>query len=359
MGHPLVTVLVPAYNEELCIKKTLQSLLVQSYSNLEIIVINDGSTDRTKEKVNEFLREHEKEINKKRRKSNWEFIFIDQKNTGKAGAMNKGLSKSQGEFITSIDADSYLSRSSIESILKYFDKDNVGAVAGNIKGISHNKFIGYLQTVEYELGVNIFRRAQATLGNVMVTPGAFSCYRRKALKKFEDGTVTEDFDTSIRILERGYKIVTASDAYAFTQVPLSYSDLIKQRVRWQQGGLEVFAKHLFHSKRFLVKLEWVFTFFYTFYGTFTKVLSFLIIPFIVIDKELILPALAIFYGYTIIINTILFSLVYSKIRDIKVFLLIPIYSLYFYTVILYSTFVGQLVAMQNKKKWEKLKRYHM
>ncbi|GEM_PF-2016189 len=356
-GRPLVSVIIPAYNEEVCIEKTLLSCLHQSYHPLEIVVVNDGSTDNTKEVIEKFKRMYEHNIYQKGMK----FKVIHQKNQGKARALNTGRIYAHGEYLVTIDADSYLHHLAIERILRYFSSPKVGAVAGNIAAISHGEFLGWMQKVEYELGIYFLRESQAALGDVLVTPGAFSAYRKKAVKKFEEGTLTEDFDSSVRMLERGYKIVMAPDALCYTQVPLSVSDLIKQRIRWQQGGLEVFAKHALHKKRLSASIEWFFLFFFGFYGLFAKLLGLVLIPLVFISGGYLafLSYLGIFLFYSLFVHSLQFLIASIKSPDKKAVLATPFFIVYYYTIVMYAVLVAQILVFRGRLKWEKLKRYRM
>jgi cellulose synthase/poly-beta-1,6-N-acetylglucosamine synthase-like glycosyltransferase len=355
--HPLVSILVPAYNEEICIKKTLNSCIHQTYPNFEILVINDGSTDRTLEEVKDFERKNKKYLIKK----NILLKILNQTNQGKAKALNNGKDNAKGEFLITIDADSYLSAYAIEKIMGYFTSEDIGAVAGNIIAVSKNSLLGYLQKVEYELGIHFIRNSQSSFGSVIVTPGALSAYRKKAVKKFEEGTLTEDFDSSIRILERGYKIYMAGDAICYTQVPLSFSDLIKQRIRWQQGGLEVFSKHMFHNKRATVSLEWIFLFLFGFYALFSKVIALIYIPLLIIYSGYMSFVIFIiaFIIYSILIYSLLFFIVSFYSKDRKAILVTPIFITYYYTIVLYASLVAQILVFKGgNQSWEKIKRYH-
>lgn len=354
--YPLVSVLVPAYNEETCIEKTLTSCIHQTYPNLEIIVINDGSTDKTLNVVDNFKKKYESYLNYR----NIDLGTIDQKNQGKAKALNNGKKQARGEFIVTVDADSYLNSHAIEKIISYFSSEEIGAVAGNIVAISKHSLLGYLQKIEYELGIHFIRNSQSSLGNVIVTPGAFSAYRKSATKKFEEGTLTEDFDSSIRILEKGYKILVAPDAVCYTAVPLNISDLIKQRVRWQQGGLEVFSKHLFHKKRFSVSLEWTFLFLFGPYALFSKVLALFAIPLLLISSDYTSLSFFIisFFVYSLFIYGILFSIVAHYSHDKKAVLAVPLFIIYYHTIVLYSVLVAQILLFKGgSRSWEKIKRY--
>ena len=178
--YPYVSILVPAYNEKECITKTLKSCITQSYPNLEIIVIDDGSTDNTLKIAKQFHKEHKAILHKK----NIAFKIVHQANKGKAKALNTGLKNSKGLFLMTIDADSYLSTRGIDTIMRYFTDKKIGAVSGNIIGLSKHKILDYIQFLEYELGVQFVKKAQSITGDVTITPGAFSVYKRKALKRF-------------------------------------------------------------------------------------------------------------------------------------------------------------------------------
>ncbi len=352
--YPLVTILVPAYNEEQCIARTLYACITQTYPNLEIIVIDDGSSDNTSQIVEEFQNKYAAYLNKHKIL----LKLIRQTNQGKARAMNTGLESSRGEFVLTIDADSYPKYDALIKIMKYFVNDSIGAVAGNIIGVPRKKLLHYLQYVEYEFGILFMKIAQSATSDVTVTPGPFSIYRRTALKRFEEGTITEDFDTTIRILERGYRVVEGPDALCYTQLPQNCSELVKQRVRWYKGGLQVFAKHYSQSKRPSAHLEMVFLFFFGFYGLFIRMASFIIIPtMFFVGVEYALYAILAFFLYSFFIIFLQFIPVYGRLRDKKIFLVIPLFVVYFYTIILYACIVGQIQIFKDNTNWDKLKRY--
>ncbi|MBU2616902.1 MAG: glycosyltransferase family 2 protein [Nanoarchaeota archaeon] len=346
LKSPFVSILIPAYNEEVGIAKTLDSCLSQSYPYYEIIVINDGSKDRTADLVGGFVKKYGGHIK-----------LINQTNKGKAKALNTGLKHARGKFVITVDADSKLHPHAIERILSKFSSDKIGAVAGNVVGISHGSLLGYIQRLEYYVVTHYLRYSQSTFGSVIITPGAFSAYRRCALRKFQEGTLTEDFDSSVKILEEDYEIVSAPDALCYTQVPLNVSDLLKQRIRWHRGGLEVLSKHLFHKRRFLVSLELFFIFFFGFYGLFPRILTFVIIPLMLLSSEgfPFLTWLLFFLGYSSFVWSI--NLLLAKEKDIKAYLVSPLFILYGYTIILYAILAGQILVFSKNRGWGTLQRY--
>ena len=352
--YPLVTILVPAYNEEKCIARTLYSCIAQTYPNFEIIVIDDGSTDNTQRVVKAFKNKYKTKLKKRK----IQFKLIRQRNQGKARAMNTGLEYSKGKFILTIDADSYPKHDALKKIMKYFSNKSIGAVAGNIIGVPKRRLLHYLQYIGYEFGILFMKVAQSATSDVTVTPGPFSIYRREALKRFEEGTITEDFDTTIRILERGYRVVEGPDALCYTQLPKNCSELVKQRVRWYKGGLQVFAKHFAQGKRLSAHLEMALLFFYGFYGLFIRVASFLIIPTMFLwGLEYAFYSLLAFFLYSFLLIYIQFIPVYRRLRDKKIFLIVPLFVFYFNTIILYACLVGQIQIFKKNVKWDKLIRY--
>ena len=347
-NHSLISILIPAYNEEVCIEKTLKSCLHQTYPRKEVIVVDDGSTDNTLKKVKDFISKNKNTISKKQ----LTIKTISQKNQGKAKALNTAKRQALGQILVTIDADSHLHSHALDKIIKYFSSKEIGAVAGNVIAVSNKSLLGYLQKIEYELGVHFIRNSQSAIGNVMVTPGALSAYKRDAISHFEEGTLTEDFDSSVRILEKGYKIVMAPDALCYTQVPLSIGQLIKQRIRWQQGGIEVFAKHIFHKKRKSVTIEWIFLFIFGFYALFSKIIALFVVPLFTNYQGLTtaLTYLGLFYTYSIIIYVILFSFVYHYSHHKKSILAVPLFIIYYHTIVLYSVLVAQILALKGVNK---------
>ncbi len=287
---PSVSVLVPAWNEEVGILKTIQSILNTHYEDLELIVINDGSTDRTHELVSAFIQRHNtytQDIANSAR-----IKYLNLKNGGKAKALNEGLKQTSGEFVMTIDADSIMDRNAITKMLKRFGNKKVGAVAGNVIVGNRKKSIALLQQLEYLYGF-FFKRADSLFGAVYIIGGAAAAYRKSTLDAvggFDDKIITEDIEMSTRILAHGFETRYAADSVIYTEGPSEWKCLCQQRLRWKYGRLLTFIKHraLFFNRK-LGK----------------PYLTFLLLP-VAIYAELCLLfeafLLAIFYGYTIYTN---------------------------------------------------------
>ncbi len=229
----LVSVIVPAYNEEKAIGKTIESLLRLSYPNKEIIIVDDGSSDRTLE----VAKSHAKGDLMK---------VIAKPNGGKWDALNAGIRQAKGEFVVCIDADTLLDQNAIQHLVKHFRDPKIGAVAGNVKVGNRSGVLTKLQALEYVVGINLHRRSEAHLQNVTVVPGPIGAFRASVLKEvglFEGDTFAEDADITVRILKAGYKTVFEARAFGYTEAPKSMHSLAKQRYRWYRGSFQVLSKH--------------------------------------------------------------------------------------------------------------------
>ncbi len=229
----LVTVIVPAYNEDKALGKTVESLLKLSYPNKEIIIVDDGSTDRTLEVARNYAK-------------NGVIKVVTKANGGKWDALNTGIKAAKGEYIVCIDADTVLDQNAIQHLVKHFRNLRIGAVAGNVKVGNRRSLLLKLQALEYVVGINLHRRSEAYLQNVTVVPGPIGAFRASVLNEvglFEGDTFAEDADITFRILKAGYRTVYEPRAFAYTEAPKSMVGLAKQRYRWYRGSLQVLSKH--------------------------------------------------------------------------------------------------------------------
>jgi len=231
---PPVTVLIPAYNEEAVIVDTVSAALTSDYPNLEILVVDDGSKDRTAEMVrNEFGRDRRVRL-------------LEQSNRGKPSALNHGLSEASGEIIISIDADTIVDPQAIPRLVRHFANPAVGAVAGNVKVMNRNRWITRWQALEYITSQNLEKRAFDLLNCIPVVPGAVGAWRTDVLRDhggFSGETVAEDTDLTLTIRREGWKILYDEDAIGHTEVPETIDTLIRQRFRWTFGTLQAVWKH--------------------------------------------------------------------------------------------------------------------
>ncbi len=230
----LVSVLVPAFNEEAVIAKTIESLLASDYQRLEILVIDDGSPDRTSEVVRERFADNPR------------VRLFRKENGGKAMALNYGMRQAQGEVVVGMDADTVFAPNTVGLLARALRHPKIGAVAGNAKVGNRINLVTSWQALEYITAQNLDRRAFALLGCITVVPGAVGAWRRDVVEKlggFSHDTLAEDQDLTLEVLRAGYKVAYEEDAIARTEAPDTLGGLAKQRFRWSFGTLQCMWKH--------------------------------------------------------------------------------------------------------------------
>jgi cellulose synthase/poly-beta-1,6-N-acetylglucosamine synthase-like glycosyltransferase/peptidoglycan/xylan/chitin deacetylase (PgdA/CDA1 family)/spore germination protein YaaH len=234
-GAPFtVSVIVPAYNEEKVVVRTVKDILASTYPDLQVIVVDDGSQDRTSDVLREAY------ANEPR------LTLMRVPNGGKANALNAGLTKAQGEIVVALDADTQFSRDTIARLVRWFSDDKIGAVAGNAKVGNRINMITRWQALEYIVSQNLERRALAALGTLTVIPGAVGAWRKTALLElggFTSDTVAEDQDLTISLQKAGWRVMFDNSAVAWTEAPATFRGLAKQRFRWAYGTLQCLWKH--------------------------------------------------------------------------------------------------------------------
>jgi len=231
---PSVTVLIPAHNEESVIVQTINSVLLSDLKDLHIIVVNDGSTDRTGELLDtNFSRGPRVRI-------------IHQVNRGKAAALNLAMSLADTEIVVTIDADTEIEPDAISKLVRHFSDPKVGAVAGNVKVGNRSRWLTRWQALEYITSQNMEKRAFDLLNCITVVPGALGAWRKKAIEAaggITADTVAEDADLTIAIRRLGWRVSYDEEAVAWTEAPETAGQLIRQRFRWTFGTLQSFWKH--------------------------------------------------------------------------------------------------------------------
>jgi poly-beta-1,6 N-acetyl-D-glucosamine synthase len=234
--RPLVSILVPAYNEGAVIQASIRSLLKLDYPRFEIIVIDDGSTDDTCRKARAFEGRH----------GHASVRVIRKVNGGKARALNAGIAAARGSLVLCMDGDSTLHPKTLRRAVRHFASNAVGAVAGNVKVVNRTNVWTNLQALEYIEGLNMVRRAQGFFRAVNIIPGPIGIFRRSALERvggYDPDTFAEDCDLTLKLLVDGWQIPFEAEAIAFTEAPERLQDLLKQRYRWTRGILQAIRKH--------------------------------------------------------------------------------------------------------------------
>jgi cellulose synthase/poly-beta-1,6-N-acetylglucosamine synthase-like glycosyltransferase len=238
--NPFVSIIIPVYNESKVIVDSIKSLLRLNYLNYEIIIVNDGSTDDTKEIAESIVGIRDGKY------SRIKVSLINKPNGGKASALNAGIKQSQAEFILCMDGDSELSPDSVKMAVRHFKNPEIGAVAGNVKVLNRGQFLTDLQALEYVEGLNMARSAQSFITLVNIIPGPIGVFRKKAIEEigyYSGDTFAEDADLTLRILSQGWKIYYEPKSVSYTQAPVKLQQLLKQRYRWTRGIIQSIRKH--------------------------------------------------------------------------------------------------------------------
>jgi poly-beta-1,6 N-acetyl-D-glucosamine synthase len=347
--YPSVSVLVPAYNEEKVIARTIEGLLETEYPNKEIIVIDDGSKDKTLEIANQY--KHQVKV-------------LHKENSGKASALNYGIAFAKGEIIVIVDADTIIGRNALKQIVKGFGIDKkIAAVAGNIKVRNRMNWLTWIQALEYVASIEIIRRAFDFFGSITIVPGALGAFRKSTLEEvgtYHKDTLVEDFDATIKVLKSGFVIQGSTTATAYTEAPQSLHDFYKQRKRWYRGNLQVIQRHgeaLFNPRyAFLYRIAFPF-----------MIISMVVLPF----AGLVVVITSIFeiingdwffvlqmFGLFIILQTLMSSLAVRIDReDPRLILFSPFLVLGYKQIVDVLLIKGTLETLfKAKTKWTSAKR---
>jgi cellulose synthase/poly-beta-1,6-N-acetylglucosamine synthase-like glycosyltransferase/peptidoglycan/xylan/chitin deacetylase (PgdA/CDA1 family) len=232
--EPPVTVLIPAHNEESVVVQTVTSVLASDVKSLRVIVVNDGSTDKTGPMLDASFGDDPR------------VRIIHQVNRGKAGSLHRALGEARTDIVVTIDADTEIEPDAISKLIRHFSDPTVGAVAGNVKVGNRSRWLTRWQALEYITSQNMEKRAFDLLNCITVVPGALGAWRKAAIEAaggITADTVAEDADLTIGIRRLGWRISYDEEAIAWTEAPETAGALIRQRFRWTFGTLQSFWKH--------------------------------------------------------------------------------------------------------------------
>ncbi len=225
---PLVSILVPGRNEGKHIPELVQSLKKQSYKNYELIIIDDGSDDDSATICRPLAK-----------KGDIDVFIRNEIRGGKASAANTALNFSKGKYIIHLDADSHIRIDSIEKILlPFYLDDNIGAVGGDLRIANIKASLATrLQAIEYMKSLSTSRTVSSDLNILRIISGAFGAFRRDVLEQIHGWDVGPglDGDITLKIRKMGYRVVHEHPAICYTNVPVTFKKLTKQRFRWDKS----------------------------------------------------------------------------------------------------------------------------
>lgn len=236
-SYPEVSIIVPAYNEEVNIVSSLNNLLKQNYPNFNIIMVDDGSKDSTYEKAKKEFPDHP------------QLKIFTKTNGGKATALNFGIAQTDAEYVVCIDADTQLQQDAVKYLIARFlnssPEEKIAAVAGNVKVGNKVNWLTRWQSIEYITSQNFDRLAYANINAVTVIPGAIGAFKKSVIKEtggYSSDTLAEDCDLTVKILKAGYTVANENRAVAVTEAPETVPQFLKQRFRWTYGIMQMFWK---------------------------------------------------------------------------------------------------------------------
>ncbi len=239
-----VSIVIPCYNEEKNIGKTIQNLIDNGYSELKKIIVVD---DCSKDDSYRIMKQYEKKY------PGLVLAVQTPKNTGNAaGAKNYGSKFAKTELIGFTDADSFPQKCAIEKTIGFFDDKKVGAVTSTVLVYNRKNFLERLQAIEY-IVIKFTRKLLEFVDSIYVTPGPLAIYRREYFEKvgrFDESNLTEDIEITWRFLSNGYDIKMSVPSRVYSVAPSKVKDWFKQRIRWNMGGVQTMLKY---SKYFLKK----------------------------------------------------------------------------------------------------------
>ena len=233
--YPLVSFLVPAFNEEKNIENTIDAILKIDYpkGKKEIIIINDGSIDKTLEIARRLEKKHK------------EIKILDKPNSGKANSLNDAIKLVRGDLMAVTDADSYPNPDSLKNMVGHFEDEKVAAVTSRVLVKNKENWLEKFQVMDYSI-IAWTRKLLDFVDSVYVTNGPLSIYRTEVVRKvggFDPKNLTEDIEITWHILNEGYKTRMSYNAIVYTTVPSKLKNWIKQRVRWNLGGIQTVHKY--------------------------------------------------------------------------------------------------------------------
>lgn len=231
---PSVSVVVPAYNEGVLIEGCVRSVVRSEHPRLEVVCVDDGSSDDTFERMVALAREHP------------QVRAVHQENAGKGAALNTGIAAARGEVLVLVDADGLFRPDTLTRLLRGFRDERVGAVCGNDRPVNLDRVQTRLLALISHVGTGLMRRALDVLGCLPVVSGNLGAYRRSVLEEvgpLRTDTLGEDLELTWRVHRAGYGVAFAPDAVVFAESPSTPRGLWRQRVRWARGLLQATSLH--------------------------------------------------------------------------------------------------------------------
>ena len=238
-----ISVIIPCFNEQKTIGGCIESVLNQTKKAEEIIIVNDGSTDKSAKIISKFRKIR---------------LINLKKNTGnKSKALEIALKQVIGDIIVFTDADSFLDKNFIKRAVKYFKNSKISAISGKVIS-RENNWLTAARELEYIITFSLHKKAQDIVKSIFVISGACAIFRASVFKniKFDHDTITEDLDITLKLHKLKEQIIYRPEIIAYTNDPFDLKSYIRQIKRWYTGAYQNFKKHKsIFGKGFIGKIE--------------------------------------------------------------------------------------------------------
>lgn len=353
-ARPLVSIIVPAYNEGKVIRHCVDSILGSAYGNRELILVDDGSTDDTLTQ----MREYETQPG---------VTVLGRRNGGKAAALNAGLARASGEIVLFVDADGIFAPDTIDAMLSAFESERVGAVCGSDSPANLDRLLPRLASLQTHVGTGFARRALSLINCLPIVSGNLGAFRRSVLEKtgpFLEGFIGEDLELTWRVHKAGYRVAFQPRATVRAETPSTISGLWKQRVRWARGLLQTARIHrdMFFNPRYGV---------FAFYLGINMI-TMVLIPLLQLASIVILPILAVqesspvpvnvlgiigWLGFGFALAASVFSIALDRAwKDLRHLYVAPLWVLYSFFMDVVTVWAVILELRGGQARWNKLER---
>ncbi|MFE4194470.1 glycosyltransferase [Paenarthrobacter sp. NPDC056912] len=353
--RPLVSVIVPGYNEAVVITKCVESILASRYLRMEVILVDDGSTDATASIMAGLAEQYDR------------VRFLSQENAGKGAALNRGISAAQGDVLMFVDADGIFAPDTLMHMLEGFDHAKVGAVCGDDRPVNLNRIQTMMLAVLSHVGTGLVRRALSLLHCLPIVSGNIGAFRSDLVRQvggFHEDTLGEDLELTWRVYKAGYRVRFQPNALVYAESPSTMGGLWRQRVRWSRGLIQTLRMHVGMLGRHRYGLFGMFLVFNAVTMVVIPVLQLAILavlPFLYIAGSGPVPgevfAILGWLGLFVSLTLVVFSVGLNRSwRDLRFLWTLPLWPFY-------SVFVGLALASAIVKevrgspaRWNKLQR---
>ncbi len=352
---PLISLIVPAYNEGMVIVPAVRNLLTLEYPDYEVIVVDDGSNDDTYALASQVSRESSKV----------RVRVVTKKNGGKADALNTGIALARGEFVMCMDGDTKLSKNALRAMIRHFDDPRVGGVAGNVRILNRENFLTKVQALEYIEGLAMVRKAQSFVRTVNIIPGPCAMFRKSVVRSlggYDLDTFAEDCDMTLKLVVAGYHIAYEPLAVAWVETPSRLLDLLKQRYRWTRGILQAMRKHRYVFKHplksgFLTSMTLWYMFFEGILWPISNILGSVFFAYVGLKHGVV--SFVVFWWLQLTLLDVIaasYCVIIEK-EDPRLILYAPLFRIYYMSIIDVAKVIATFEEMRGTRMtWGKLER---